>query len=553
MSAPDQSPDLPESSSSPTITSDDQATILPQSLEALSAPASDEQRTILPTSLEALAGSDEQRTIPPSSSNHSSNGQTVPPPPQEAGFPIIPGYRILKELGKGGMGVVYLAEQNKLHRRVALKMIRGGFVERQEQRQRFLVEAEAVARLQHPNIVQIFEVGDIQHPDGSASPFMALEFVAGKSLEDHLQGKPMPTRSAVELIVQLGHAMHYAHEMHLIHRDLKPANILLAPLEDRHSKQTVISDTLRKFTRPTSTLSFVPKITDFGLAKQIDANSSQTKAGEIMGTPSYMAPEQAAGKADIGPSADTYALGAILYELLTGRPPFRAATTLDTIMQVLEEEPVLPSQLQKLVPRDVETICLKCLAKTPAKRYASSADLADDLQRYLNDEPILARPASVAERVWKWSKRRPTAAALLVVSLFALLAFIGGIIYFNQIVRGERDIAVEAKKDAQEQRDEARTAKKQADAKANETQRTLDIFAVNTGLQHIENNELYRGLLWCAKPLQETGPYRQPEALLRDRLGLYLHFANRPTLEQLRRPLALWLAGVRRLRAASSL
>jgi WD40 repeat protein/serine/threonine protein kinase len=507
-------PDEGNSSPAPTPSAEEMQTILPQRMESLAGDTADEQQTILPNSF--------------------SNLSAAPPPvEQEPGFPQVPGYRILKELGKGGMGVVYQAEQVKLHRMVALKMIRGGFIERQEQRQRFLIEAEAVARLQHPNIVQIFEVGDVLQPDGSALPFMALEFVAGTSLDNHLQGKPMVPRHAVELIVQLARSMHYAHEQHLIHRDLKPANILLAPLDDRQAKSTVMSDSLLNFKRPVSSLPFVPKITDFGLAKQIDMDSSQTKAGEIMGTPSYMAPEQAAAKPDIGPSADTYALGAILYELLTGRPPFRSFTTLDTILLVLEEEPIPPSSLQPQTPKDVETICLKCLAKTPDKRYLTSAELADDLQRYLNDEPILARPASLGERLWKWAKRRPTTAALILVSILALITFLAGIIYFNQMVRGERDVAIEARKDAQVQRDDARQAKLQADAKATETQRTLDFFAVTTGLQQIDNNELYRGLLWCAKPLQETGPYRQPDTLFRERLGLHLHFAKRPTLQQM--------------------
>ena len=265
-------------------------------------------------------------------------------------------------------------------------MIRGSFIERDDQRARFVLEAEAVARLQHVNIVQIFEIGDVVLGDGSVAPFMALEFVEGASLDSFLDGKPMTPPAAAELVADLAHAMGFAHGHNIIHRDLKPANVLLGKLESGSKSHHSVELKGRR-RRADSRVHFCPKISDFGLAKQIDTNSSQTKAGEIMGTPSYMAPEQAEAKPDIGPPADIYALGAILYELLTGRPPFRAATALDTIFQVLGQEPVAPSKFQPGIPKDVETICLKCLEKSPAKRYPSADELADDL------EPVPGRRA----------------------------------------------------------------------------------------------------------------------------------------------------------------
>lgn len=306
--------------------------------------------------------------------------------------PPIPGYQILEELGRGGMGVVYKADQIGLKRVVAIKMILAGSNARREELDRFKIEGEAVARLQHPNIVQIYEIGE---HDGL--PFFSLEFCSGGSLAAKLAGKPVPPWEAAKLVESLARAMHVAHERGIVHRDLKPANVLL------------MSDG-------------TPKITDFGLAKQLDAENGQTKSGMVMGTPSYMAPEQAAGKIkEVGPLVDVYALGAILYELLTGRPPFKGDTVHDTIQQVLNEEPSSPARYLPRLPRDLETICLKCLNKEAHRRYASAADLANDLQRFLEGKPILARPTAVWERTLKWSRRRPTQAALVAVSTLAFV------------------------------------------------------------------------------------------------------------------------------------
>jgi len=272
-----------------------------------------------------------------------------------AALPALPGYEVLGMLGRGGMGVVYKARQTKLRRLVALKMIRAGSQASAAELARFRTEAEAAARLQHPNVVQIYEVGEYE-----GLPFLSLEFVEGSSLASRLDGTPLPPRLASHLVEALAGAVHAAHEQGIVHRDLKPANVLL-------------------------TADGIPKITDFGLAKKLDEATGLTGTGEIMGTPSYMAPEQTGQFVHpVGPATDVYALGAILYELLTGRAVFKGSTPVDTVYQVVHQEPVPPRRLQPKVPRDLETICLKCLEKEPGKRYASALALADDLRHYLD-------------------------------------------------------------------------------------------------------------------------------------------------------------------------
>jgi WD40 repeat protein len=310
--------------------------------------------------------------------------------------PVIDGYEILEVLGRGGMGVVYKARQVRLNRLVAVKMILAGSHAAGEERKRFRREAEAIARLQHPNIVQIHEIGEAE-----GKPYFSLEYVAGGSLAGQLHGTPLPVEQAAQLVEVLARAIHVAHQQHIVHRDLKPANVLLLP-------------------------DGTPKITDFGLAKKLDDATAQTQSGALLGTPSYMAPEQAGGRTyEIGAATDVYALGAILYETLTGRPPFKAATAFDTLAQVCVQEPVPPSRLQLGVPRNLETIALKCLEKEPGRRYASALELADDLRRYLADEPIRARPVGAWERIGKWVRRRPAVAALIFVSAVAALALVG--------------------------------------------------------------------------------------------------------------------------------
>ena len=326
--------------------------------------------------------------------------------------PEIPGYLILSELGHGAMGVVYKARQTSLGRIVALKMILAGAHARPEMIARFRAEATAIARLQHPNIVQVYEVGEI---DGLH--FLTLEYINGTTLDKSLAGSPQPCRPTAELIETLARAMGAAHQRGIVHRDLKPSNILL--LQPAIEARPVHGALTAK------ELFGIPKITDFGLAKQIDdelSDAEQTRTGVIVGTPSYMAPEQARGEKDeIGPAADIYALGILLYEMLAGRPPFRAATTLETLRQVVSEETVPPSQLQRYIPRDLETICLKCLRKDPRNRYPTAVALADDLRRFINGEPIQARSRRPLERVWRWCRRYPVAASLLTSMVFCLL------------------------------------------------------------------------------------------------------------------------------------
>ncbi len=348
---------------------------------------------------------------------------------------LVAGYEILGVLGRGGMGVVYKARQVQLGRLVALKMILAGAHAGSSDRDRFRTEAEAIARLQHANIVQVHEIGEHE-----GKPFFSLEFCSGGSLDRKLNGTPLPAQEAARLLETLARAMQAAHSQSVIHRDLKPANVLLAA-------------------------DGTPKITDFGLAKKLD-DVGQTASGAIMGTPSYMAPEQANGSKQIGPAADVYALGAILYECLTGRPPFKAATPLDTILQVAMDEPVPPSQLQPKTPRDLETICLKCLHKEAGKRYASAAELADELGRFVRGEPIEARPAGWAERGWKWAKRRPTAAALTLVSVLALLVLLVGGLWFNARLTEQRNEATEQRNEALRQKKTAEEQKDLADERA---------------------------------------------------------------------------------------
>jgi serine/threonine protein kinase len=293
------------------------------------------------------------------------------------------------------MGIVYLAHQPKLGRTVALKMVLAGAHSSSSTLDRFLAEAKAVAHLQHPNIVQIFEIGEHDR-----LPFFSLEFVDGQALDDKLRGNPLPPQESAQLLVTICRAMQYAHDNGVLHRDLKPANILL-------------------------TKSGVPKVTDFGLAKRLEdeAESGTTREGTIMGTPSYMSPEQAQGAiAKLGPATDQYSLGAMLYEFLTGRPPFVSPKPFETIMQVIKNEPLAPRELQPKVPLDLETICLKTLSKEPEKRYASCAELADDLERYLRGEPILARPVSNAEKAWRWYKRNRLVGNLSIAAAVGLLA-----------------------------------------------------------------------------------------------------------------------------------
>lgn len=323
-------------------------------------------------------------------------------------LPRIPGYEVESMLGHGGMGLVYKARHLKLNRRVAIKTILGGVYACASELDRLTREAKAVAKLRHPNIVQVYDVDDL---DGL--PYFTMEYVEGGTLAQRLAGAPQPPEQAADLVAKLGRAVQLAHDEGIVHRDLKPANVLL-------------------------TSDGTPKIADFGLAQQFGEDSSRTLSGVRVGTPSYMAPEQAAGNASsVGPLADVYALGAVLYELLTGRPPFRAATATETLQQVVGQEPAPPSRLNAKVSRDVETICLKCLQKEPGRRYASATALVDDLTRFLDGRPIAARPPNWAGRVWRWARREPVAAGLAAMALCLAAVVIGGG-FWLQHVQSER-------------------------------------------------------------------------------------------------------------------
>jgi formylglycine-generating enzyme required for sulfatase activity/tetratricopeptide (TPR) repeat protein/predicted Ser/Thr protein kinase len=301
-------------------------------------------------------------------------------------------YELLHEIARGGMGVVFKARQASLNRTVAVKMILGGQIAGPDDVQRFHTEAEAAAQLDHSGIVPIYEVGEHE-----GQHYFSMGFVEGRSLAQQVAGGPLDPKTAADIVQAVSEAVQYAHDRGVIHRDLKPGNILL----DRHGK---------------------PRVTDFGLAKLSEGGSELTGTGQILGTPSYMPPEQAAGwMNEVGRHSDIYSLGAILYCLLTGRPPFQAATAVETFRQVLEHDPVPPRLFNSSVPRDLETICLKCLRKEPAKRYARAAELCADLRRFLAGEPIFARRVGGGERTWKWIKRRPAVAAMIAISLLAVV------------------------------------------------------------------------------------------------------------------------------------
>ncbi len=399
----------------------------------------------------ALGLDDTDHPQPPSGDTTVDSEPARPVPPGQLPAQVGP-YDILGEIGRGGMGVVYRGRHRTLNRLAAVKVLRDGEA-RAEEHRRFLAEARAVAALSHPNIVRIHEVSE---SSSDAVPFVALEYVEGGNLAQKIAGTPLPPRDAAALVLPLAEAIHHAHQAGILHRDLKPANVLL------WVGQAFQPDVPRR--DRLESLTYVPKITDFGLAKRLD-ETTWTRPGAILGTPAYMAPEQARGQGEvIGPATDVYGLGAILYECLTGRPPFQADTALNTLALVVNEEPVPPRRQQPGVPRDLETICLACLEKAPGRRYRSALDLADDLRRFLAGEPIRARPAGLVERAVKWTRRRPTTAALLGVTALALAALVGLWASFTLQLDAER-------RDALAQRDEARNQKAIAVVQREEAER----------------------------------------------------------------------------------
>jgi len=435
--------------------------------------------------------------------NTTSTRATLPRPPEEdggRGAPLlsqhIPGYEILGELGRGGMGVVYKARQIKLHRLVALKMVLAGASADRQQLERFRAEAEAVARLQHPYIVQIYEISE-----HNGCPFFSLEYVDGGTLAQKLAGVPQPPRLAAHFVRLLALAIHSAHQKGIIHRDLKPGNILLATPNEYVSG----ADSFHAEMQAAFRLYGIPKITDFGLAKHLDVQS-QTRTGAILGTPSYMAPEQAEARTHaIGPATDVYGLGAILYEMLTGRPPFESDSSLTTLRKLLAQDPLPPSQLHRKVPRDLETICLKCLEKDPARRYPSAEELAEDLRRFLSDQPIEARPAGWWIRTIKWMRRHPTKAAVasIVVLATLTLATMGGIYHIR------------------------------LEHAAEESRQNLIRLHVTQGISAMNAGDDFMALLWFTEALRLDTGTPEHEATHRQRIA---------ALEQsLPRPQQLWI------------
>ncbi|HEX8200372.1 MAG TPA: WD40 repeat domain-containing serine/threonine protein kinase, partial [Isosphaeraceae bacterium] len=471
------------------------------------------------------------RAGPPSGSRSKSPAGPAPRPGDAPTVDIRPGaaaaapasprlvfgdYELLEELGRGGMGVVYKAHQTSLHRTVALKMILAGQLASVAEVQRFHREAQAAAALDHPGIVPIFEVGQHQ-----GRHYFAMGYIAGHSLADELTAGPLVPRRAAELMARAAEAVEHAHRHGIVHRDLKPGNVLLDGPER-------------------------PRVTDFGLAKRVEAGPGLTQTGAALGTPSYMPPEQAEGRtSQIGPISDVYSLGATLYALLTGRPPFQAATTVVTLRQVVEREPVPVRLLNAAVPRDLETICLKCLEKAPQRRYPAARALAEDLGRWLRREPIRARRAGPAERLVKWTRRRPTAAALVAVSAAAVISLLTiGLVYNRWLERSNGDLAstsnrlrnalVETRKlqaateDARQKEKDARVT---AETAASENLRRLVRMDLDRGQRLQEEGDPFGALLWFdqARSLDPDGP--EADALHRVRIGALL--ADAPRLDHL--------------------
>jgi len=350
------------------------------------------------------AGPDRSQTL---SVDPAGQSPIEPPYPRSFGD-----YELLEEIARGGMGVVYKARQASLDRIVALKMLLFGPLAGPEFVQRFRTEAAAAASLQHPNIVAIHEVGfrEGQH-------FFAMDYVAGQSLTQIVQDGPLLARRAAGYVKTIAEAIQYAHERGILHRDLKPSNVLIDEFDQ-------------------------PRVTDFGLAKRLEKETDLTLSGQVLGSPNYMAPEQAAARrGQVGKRSDVYSLGAILYHLLTGQPPFVALTVAETLQQVRNVEPTSPRVSNPHLARDLETICLKCLEKEPVRRYATAQELADELGRFLNKEPILARPVGRLEKVWRWCRRNPVPAALIALVTLVFLAGFAGVAWQEQNARKARDLA----------------------------------------------------------------------------------------------------------------
>ncbi|HEV2946103.1 MAG TPA: serine/threonine-protein kinase, partial [Gemmataceae bacterium] len=376
-------------------------------------------------------------------------------------------YELLRQIAHGGMGVVYKARQIKLQRIVALKMIRSGHWATPEEVQRFHEEAVAASQLDHPGIVPIYDVGE---RDGRH--YYSMGFVEGGSLVTLVKDGPLSSRHAAELTQHIAQAVAFAHQHGIIHRDLKPSNVLL----DKDGR---------------------PKVTDFGLAKRVEGTSHLTLTGQVLGTPNFMPPEQAAGKInDVGPLADVYSLGAVLYCLLTARPPFQAASPVETLKQVIEKEPVSPCDLNAGVDYDLETICLKCLQKEPGKRYPSATSLAEDLGRFLAGEPIQARRVGPIERLVRWCRRKPALACAVIAAMVLLMAVTGLSFCF----------AIYQSQTAQE----LRTKEAATEAALTESQHQSAMLMLERGLGFCEQHDEALGMTWLAQGLKNSPAEDEP-------------------------------------------
>jgi WD40 repeat protein len=415
--------------------------------------------------------------------------QPVPLPAPET----FPGYELLRELGRGGMGIVYLARDRALHRLVALKVVREGSLAAIKDLARFRSEAEALARIRHPHIMQVYEVGESCPSDGTRPlPFFTMQYVPAGSLAQRAAGILQPPQTAARFVELLARAVEAAHRAGVIHRDLKPANVLLEGIEPTE--------------RTTSALPLdaaVPKITDFGVAKWAERRAGTTTTGAVIGTPEYIAPEQVDGRfGAVGAAADIHALGAILYELLTGRPPFRGSSTAETLLRVTSGEATPPCQLVKTIPRDLETIVLKCLEKSPAKRFASAAALAEDLRRFQAGEPIRARPVSPFGRVVKWARREPTVAALLGAVIAAVVV---GLVLVTVLWYRAEDEAARAHA-AELQANVDRAAAEQARAEADDARARAEqaetALTLEQALTRCQRGEVSDGLVLLLRVLE---------------------------------------------------
>ncbi len=444
-----------------------------------------------------------------------------------------PGYELLEEIGRGGMAVVFRARQQVLNRIVALKMLLGGKIASTETLARLQQEARAVAQLQHPGIVQIHEVGEHQ-----GLPYLSLEYVPGGKLHNWLRGRPLAAIEAAQIIEQLARTIAFAHERGIVHRDLKPANILLTELPAETQSSTTVPNT-RLSHQSTPSFNVTPmKISDFGLARMSDDQSDLTATGQVLGTPSYMAPEQASGQGDaVGPALDIYSLGAILYELLTGRPPFRGATLLETLEQVRNDDPVPPRHLQPRTPRDIETICLKCLEKSPSRRYESATALALDLSSFINGESISARPAGTIERCRKLIRKNPTVAVL--TSLLALMVILSEAAILREarranenekvaIADSRRALAAVEEANAERIRAQQSAAIAETERRKADEERTRAVFAQAEAEMSFERTlKAINSLAELGTALQhQPGQQVISKRLLTNTLALYNEFAS---------------------------